>query len=200
MLTKTDTSSLTFPAPEPPPTGPGHRDRARHPVGAHSPALSAEPHQRLPDRGRRRLGGARHRHRQRGDARRLDRAGRRAAGGPAPDPPDRHALPPRPHRPCRLAVRALRPAAADQPDQLSRLRQHLAQPRRARCQALSRLLPAPRPRRRDDPARRHPGPQLPEDGVGPAADVHAPRRRRHARDRRAQLRRADRQRPRARSR
>ena len=81
-------------------------------------------------------------------------AGRRA------DAPDRHALPPRPYRPRRLAVRALRPAAADEPDQLPGLPQHLAQPRRARRQALSRLLPAPRARRGDDPARRHAGPRL----------------------------------------
>ena len=73
------------------------------------------------------------------------------------------------------------------------------QPRRARRQALPRLLPAPRARRGDHPARRHPGPQLPEDGVGPAADLRAPGRRRPARHRRAQLRRADRQRPRARA-
>ena len=82
---------------------------------------------------------------------------------------------------------------------LSRLPQHLAQPRRARRQALPRLLPAPRARRGDDAARRHPGPRLPEDGVGAAADVPAPGRGRHAEDRRAQLRGADRQRPRARA-
>ena len=64
---------------------------------------------------------------------------------------------------------------------LSGLPQHLAQSRRARRQTLSRLLLAPRPRRGHHAARRHPGPRLSEDGVGPAADVHAPRRRRYAR-------------------
>ena len=137
-----------------------------------------------------------HRHRQRRNARGLEHARQRAAGGAAPDPPDRHALPPRPHRPRRLAVRALLAAAADQPDVVSRLPQHLAQSRRARRQALSRFLPAPRSRCGDDAARCHAGARLPQDGVGPAADVHAPRRRRHAQDRRSQLRRADGQRPR----
>ena len=163
-------------------TGRGQGDRTGHPVGAHPAALPAQPHQRLPDRGRRRLGDPRHRHRQRRDPR---ACGTRCSAGPLagrpPHPPDRHALPPRPHRPCGMAVRALRPAPADEPDQLSLLRQHLAEPRRARCQALPRFLPAPRHRRGDDPARRHPGPRLPQDGVGPAADLHPPRRRRPAR-------------------
>ncbi len=43
-------------------TRPAGRDRARHPVAAARAAVPAQPHQRLPDRGRRRLGRARHRH------------------------------------------------------------------------------------------------------------------------------------------
>ena len=117
MLTKTDDRTLVYPVAEPPATGAVDRDRPRHPVGAHSAALPARPHQRLPDRRRRRLGHPRHRHRQRRHARAVGGDGRGAAGRAPLHAPDRHALPPRPHRAGRMAVRALRPAAADQPDQ-----------------------------------------------------------------------------------
>ncbi len=112
MLTKTDKSSLVFPAPEPPPTGQANEIApgilwARIPLPFrlnHINVYLIEDGDgwAVLDTG---IGNEATRAR-------LGRAGRRAAGGPALHPADRHPLPPRPHRPCRLAVRALRPAAS----------------------------------------------------------------------------------------
>src|SRR5262249_34017208 len=119
--------------------------------------------------------------------------------GPAPDTLDRDALPSRPYRSCRLAVRALWAAAADEPDDQSILSQYLAEPRRARCQALPRLLSAQWARWRHDGARYHARSRLSQDGDRPSTDIPAAGGRRRAADRGTHVLRARRRWPRARA-
>ena len=98
----------------------------------------------------------------------------------------RHPFPSRPHRPRRLAVRALRPAARHEPDRISDGAQHPARSVGAEIRALPRLLPLARAERGEhrDPARQRPA--LSAHGVAAAEDLPAADGGRPADDRRPQ--------------
>ena len=149
MLQHPLSAELTYPFPTPPAPGRCARGGARHPLGSAGAAVPARSRQCLSGRGRQRLGGARYRHRQCGDARRMGWAARRAAARATAHPHPGHSLPSRSYRSRRLAVRAIRASAADEPDRVSRQPRHSSRSRRAQFRAVSELLSFARPRCRN---------------------------------------------------
>ncbi len=181
--------TLEFPLPRAAEARRGRRSPAGRLLGAARAAVPARPRQSVPRRGRRGPRADRHRHRRSTFARRLGGADRRAARGAQADAADRHPFPSRSHRPCRLALRALRHAARHEPDRISPRPQHPARPVGAEVGALSRLLSlawADRGEHRD-PARQRPA--ISAHGRHAAENLPAAAGGRPADDRRPDLRR-----------
>ncbi len=118
--------------------------RARCFMDSDPASVSPQPHQRLSDRRWGWLGGIRYRHWQRSNARDLGKSRARPLAWPQTDAPDRNALSSGPYWFGRVALRTLRPAAANESDIVSRMPEHLLESRCVGCRTLSRFLSAPR--------------------------------------------------------
>ena len=111
----------------------------------------------------------------------------------------RHPLPSRPHRPRRLALRALRSRARDEPDGVPHRAQHPPRPAGPEVGALPKFLPVARPQRRGDRDPARPRPELSAHGGDSAENLSAPDRRGPDHDRRTHVRGDDGGRPFARA-
>src|SRR5438132_2766353 len=174
--------------------------RARHRLAAHAAAVSAQPHQPVAARGRRRLDHRGHGRRARRHARPVGAHLRDVPRRPARASRARHTLPSGPHRQRGLAHGAVEDRALVHAGRVALRAVRLAQPRGGRLRAAPRAFPASRLRPRGARAARPARQSLSEPRARGADRVPAHPRGRFDHDRPPRVSRAGRARSRARAR